>query len=296
MITFSQWHHEMVTRAQAFRRARLWKITRQDGEVFYITEHDQKIQFEGNTYSPTGGFEITSRVLTARQGATTNFRASGIVSDDVFSYASLRASQWSDAVMEEYVVDWKYPWIGSLRSMKYFFGNPQFDEERFSVVIEGVTRFLTRRAGRVTSKVCPLELFGTGLGKCNASSVGHVWTGVAVLSVTDRDTFKCLGGTITGSLGADWFADGKLTWTVGDNAGIVTSVRASDDDAGGAYTFDLNIPAPFDIAPGDLFTIESGCDHLAETCDSKFGNMENYGGQPHTPPTEVILSPARLLG
>ena len=40
--------------------ARLWKITRADGQVFGFTDHDAALSYGGVTYRPTSAFDAST--------------------------------------------------------------------------------------------------------------------------------------------------------------------------------------------------------------------------------------------
>jgi len=49
---------------------------------------------------------------------------------------------------------------------------------------------------------------------------------------------------------------------------------------------------PFDIAIGDSFEIQAGCDKTFETCINRFNNAINFRGEPHMPGQDEILKTA----
>jgi uncharacterized phage protein (TIGR02218 family) len=58
---------------------------------------------------------------------------------------------------------------------------------------------------------------------------------------------------------------------------------------GGIVTPFLPLPSP--PAPGDTVTLYAGCDRTMATCNSKFNNLANFGGQPFIPIPDTMLPP-----
>lgn len=79
----------------------------------------------------------------------------------------------------------------------------------------------------------------------------------------------------------DYWNDGFVTFTTGDNAGFPAR-KVSDSDQGSTYV-DFETPWPYTIDAGDQYTIIQGCDHTDNTCQSRFDNMVNYGGNLSVP-------------
>lgn len=118
-----------------------------------------------------------------------------------------------------------------------------------------------------------------------------------------RCTLSAAGFTQTGSVGAgsvgptvnaasavpapggsDTYVLGLMTMTSGANEGEQRMVIGWD----GAALFQLLAPFPYDLAPGDTFTVAAGCDKTMATCDA-FANKVNFLGEPYTPIPEVAV-------
>ena len=71
--------------------------------------------------------------------------------------------------------------------------------------------------------------------------------------------------------------------TSGLNAGF--SRLVSNWSAG---VFALLSPFPYDVVPGDAFSVTAGCDRSMATCTA-FANLVNFGGEPFIPVPEVSV-------
>ena len=88
----------------------------------------------------------------------------------------------------------------------------------------------------------------------------------------------------------DWFRQGVLTWTSGENAGTVSLVKM--DRVSGAERREVSLwqQPGRPIKAGDAFKIVAGCDKTAKTCREKFGNFLNFRGFPHIPGEDWVTA------
>ena len=77
---------------------------------------------------------------------------------------------------------------------------------------------------------------------------------------------------------SDWWAQGKLEFTSGDNTGVIVDVKQS------TTTITIKQETPFDISVGDGYTITVGCrKRLTADCIGKFANVYNNRSFPYVP-------------
>lgn len=117
---------------------------------------------------------------------------------------------------------------------------------------------------------CGLPLYSVGHGMCNVDRELHRTPGT-IASVA--------GTTITSAAlaahGDAWFSGGFVEFVTPQDLEYRFIVSQVGDTAV------LLTPPPF--GAGTAVSFFPGCDHSIPTCDSKFGNALNYGGQ-HTIP------------
>ena len=274
--------------AEAVRLARAWKLVRKDGGTLRLTDSSSGVEVLGELYSPLYGFQVTSRENSFGQQS---LEMQGLIDDSTFGYSDMIANRFDSAVIIERVVDWKYPWKGAVRpSSKFWMGTPDFNSETFTAPLEDITRYLRRTRSSTVGPICPLKLFETGDGKCNADPTGKSYPTLTVGVVTDRQTFQMIGSVVPGGFPENRFADGKLVWITGLNSALVSNVKMSDTSVVGAYELMLHNPMPFDIDVGDTFSLEWGCDRTEDNCGDLFDNIENFGGEPHIPGSDTAAN------
>lgn len=123
-----------------------------------------------------------------------------------------------------------------------------------------------RRIGlrRPAQRMCPHALYDTG---CNVSAAAFGASGT-LLSWT--------GANVTASV----FATQPNGWWVGGKIELDGVLRFVVGHASDTLTLTSGVPG---LAQNAGFTVYPGCDHLANTCNVKFGNILNYGGAPWFP-------------
>jgi uncharacterized phage protein (TIGR02218 family) len=103
-------------------------------------------------------------------------------------------------------------------------------------------------------------------------------------------TNGAVGGVSTASV-INWsgasqnFQQGSIAFTSGVNIGATATVGSVVAGVSLALLYPLeSVPAP-----GDTFTVYSGCDHTPGTCQSKFNNLTNFRGFPYVPPPQMAV-------
>ncbi len=262
------------------RPAALWKIERTDAVTYRFTDHDQEIVFEGATYTPRGSFNSSARQKLSNMKVR-NLEIVGFISDDAITHEDLRAGKWRDAKITEYLVDWLYPFAGSLYTNTYWLAEVSFTGEGWVAQVQGVSRRLNQSVGRTIGRLCDHTL---GDDRCDVDlGVLTVSSTVAASGViVPRSVFK------TGLTAAThYFKYGYLTWTSGLNSGQKSEVRNYSNTDG---VVQLALRTPFNIADGDGFNIVPGCDKTAATCRIKFSNLSRFGGFPFVPGSDRMFT------
>lgn len=123
---------------------------------------------------------------------------------------------------------------------------------------------------RCWQKGCPHNVYGVGPGLCNKDR--------QVMRV-DGTVAEVAGSTVeVASLGTKpdgWFSGGWMEWTEG------TAVERRFVVSHVGTTAVLLTPARVPL--GHRVAFYPGCDHTLKTCNDKFDNAPNYGGQPWIP-------------
>lgn len=228
-----------------------WRIARLDGTIFRYTEHNSELKVLVNpnllyqsgdpyeTFVPVGGVVTSAREL----GEDSNLEARGFISSLDISDDDLRAGLFDGAEARELLVDWRYPWVGPIIEVYWYFGVPEFSKERWNVQMHRLGEQLTAPAGGVYSAD----------GRIKATPV-HTKTSEVTTIITQRRVFRTQAGTL--DTATDAYNWGTIEWTSGANQGTKSTVRQYTNVGGGApQEFELALQTPHDISSGDDFTV-----------------------------------------
>lgn len=283
---------ESLRTNQVHRFATLWMIERVDGTIFRFTDHDAEItDEEGNTYEPAGGFDATARERVTGTEKSPNLEVVGIVNSDAITEADLRAGHYRHAQVNEWLIDWRYPWLGRTARHEYRIMETKFSTNGWEAQLQGKARQLRQAAGRIAQRRCPYDLGqpitadGPGLtGGCGVTlasfTVSGTVTDIEGVPVGNSLGKRAFSDTGLASTSDNWYRHGVLTWTSGDNNGLSFEVQGYTDSSRRVL---LWLETPELIQVGDTFDMYAGCDKERTTCRDKFSNIANFGGLPWVP-------------
>lgn len=275
---------EALNKDKTHRFCTCWKITRADATVFRFTDHDHAIIFGGDTYTPAGGFRVSARQKQAGLQQQ-NLEIVGMLSAAAITHADLRAGLYRDAEVWEYLVDWHYPWAGSLASFRYWIAELRFTGEEWEARVEGIVRKLRPAVGKLYTRECWHTLgdaaCGIDLDHADWKETGTV-SDVTSAGFDKRRVFEMDDLTEAN----EFFNDGYIVWTAGNNDSLTGEVKDWDI---GTHKVELQEPMPYDIAVADTAVVRKGCDKLAATCKDTFSNLPNFGGFPFVPGNDRML-------
>lgn len=273
--------------------ATLWRMKRLDGVVFLFTDHDKRYPFNGETYLPAGGVDVSAR-RQQRGLNPTNVEGLGPITSDRITTIDLRKGLWRDASVTEYLVDWMYPAAGAIRTVRYWISDARWTGELWRTQLEGIARWLQARQGGLHTRNCRHDLGDgviTGIG-CRVDvptlTLYNVQMGAIIVQ---RLTFTA-GTTVPTAHTRNRYRFGRILWTVGANKGVVQEIM--DYKQLGTRIVECFFPAPFDYAATDRFDIEPGCDKIRPTCITEYNKLTDFDGFSFMPGTNGMVQHGRL--
>ena len=133
-----------------------WRLSRADGTVIGVTDHDRRLLVDGVAYEPGGA--LAPGEFTASSGlAPGQAAANGALSSEAISEEDLRAGHWDGARVDVFRVDWERPefylliWSGRLSEITH--GALGFEAELVSLKAD-----FERPVGRIFSRRCDAVL------------------------------------------------------------------------------------------------------------------------------------------
>lgn len=251
-------------------------VTRTDGQIFGFTSTDQPLVIAGQRYET--GLDVKSIAQSA--GLAVNNLEVVALYQGPFAKPDFLAGRWSGARWELFETSWIDPSIGSNTIGRYVTGNCSPGSLSCTIELRALSQYLQQPIGLVTSKTCrarfadyPSQILNA---RCGIAAATYIVPG-SVTAVVSQSIIE--DSASSGAYADDWFAEGLLRFTSGDNVGLGRKVKTYQ-----SATYSFSQAFPFTILPGDTFEVIAGCrKRLTEDCLGKFDNVLNFQGEPHLP-------------
>lgn len=242
-------------------------------QTWRYTSSEIPLTYNGEIYTPTtiSHGDISPLTDTSKSGVPIKLARNAPVGDLFKASApsevvtvTLYGSHYDEntADMPGYVVLWKGRLI-----------NVEWDDTYMTLTTEGVFSSL-QRVGirRRCSALCPYTLYGS---ECtvNKQSRAHsfVVSSISGLSVVVTPMNRS----------TNYFTGGMIEY-INQSGNIERRMIKSSVTVGSIGTLSL-ATTPFGLTVGENVTLYPGCDHSLATCNNKFSNGLNFGGQPFVP-------------
>lgn len=279
-----------LVRSQTKHLATCWRFARRDGVVILLTTHDRNLTVDGELYSPVGSFTTSAiRHNAALEEADVEFR--GVITSSVLTSADFIAGKYRDCEVTERRLDARFDWAGPFSKTRYWIQGTKWDGEAWECSCTGVPRWLRPKVGDVYGRNCrhKLGFKPAGGSGCGVNLAAFTVAGAVVGGTLDgerRRIIRINSGPLDG-FADGYFNSGDVLFTSGLNAGLLGLeakfwTKATRD-------LELELPAPFDILPGDVLTVTAGCNKLGTTCVQKFNQFLDFGGYPDVPGIDKML-------
>lgn len=271
MLTSSSSKSELLING-TLRLCECVRITLTSGAVIRFTNHSNQLQIDGQTYSASGSTEINAEELEEGLESDTHDAEGGLESA-LIKHADLKAGRYNGATVEQFIVDWKYPWKKKLNYRKFVFEEVFWDGEMWRASISGALYKLTETLGSNLTRECRFDLFDS---RCGLDISDYLEAGAVASITTQRREFTCTSF----DLGDGWFDRGFIQWSSGQNAGQRSYVKTYVEEGATAHIV-LELPSKFDIAVSNVFSIVPWCNKIKEgDCTLKYQNQKRHGGFP----------------
>lgn len=259
-----------------------WRLTRGDGLVQGFTDHDRPLTMDGVTYEAVTGF-TASEVQSQLNLAVDNLTVAGALASASLNEADLAAGLYDDAQIEI----WRVNWADTSQRVlmrKGHIGQVTRGRTGFQAEMRGLAHVLNQPVGRAYGYGCDADL---GDARCGVNLSDPAYSGAgAVVAVIDARRFTVSG---LSSFADGWFANGKLTWQSGANAGHAMEIKRHGV-SGSTVTLELWQAMSEPVAVGDAFAITAGCDKQFSTCKARFAKAANFRGFPYMPGNDAVTA------
>ena len=253
------------------------KITRTDAAVYGWTSAQRSDTISGVEYLAEPGLDVASIASSAGFGVE-NTEMTILADDVLITTADILAGRWDNASFELFVYDYTDTTLGRDVRMAGLLGAVRPKRGAYVVELRGLQQYLQQPVGAVSTKTCRARL---GDALCTKDLTAFTVTGT-ITSVTSGQVFA----DSARAEADDYFAEGIITWTGGNNAGLSQKVKTWAQ-TGGVFTLSVPMIAPVQV--GDTYSVVAGCrKRLAEDCVAKFANALNFQGEPHRPTIDSL--------
>jgi uncharacterized phage protein (TIGR02218 family) len=259
------------------------RIERTDGTVYRFTSYDQDVTISGQTYGASQGMDVQA-IITAAGFAVDQFELSTIDDGSVFTRADVLAGRWKNAAFVISRFNPKDPTRGVEVLSTGTLGESTLRQSTLVLEMRGIQQYFQQPIGNVSVKTCRAHFadfpLPNGNNLCRLVAATYTTAGT-VTAVASNQAFTA--AALAGA--ADYYTEGILTWTAGDNIGLSQKVKTHA--VGGVLG--LSLPMIHAVQIGDTFSIIAGCrKRMQEDCSAKFSNQLNFQGEPHRPTTDDL--------
>ena len=258
--------------------ASCFKIIRKDGVGKFFTNYDEELLICGDYYKPASGFLPSDIDYYANLGGNNAVEIMGLLKD--ISATDLRLGLYDFAEIEIFQVNYENISAGKISLFNGNFGKITFKNNHFYAELTSLSARLNRG---IISNYSPFCRSNLGDDLCRKDLSDFTATATITQVINNKKFF-------TNSLSQDtgFFSNGKIEFTTGGNAGLITEVKFNEKLANGFQKISLILPTSFVMKQGDDFKLTAGCDKSFHTCRKKFNNAINFRGEPHLPGIDAI--------
>ena len=256
--------------------ATCWKVTRKDGAVFGFTDFDRDLTIDGLVYQARTGY-TRSAIHAISDLSVDNLDIESALDSDALAAPDLRAGIWDNAEVLIFLVNWNALSQGKIILKRGTIGQIELKDTVFKAELRGLTQALSQQIGELYTPDCRADL---GDKRCQIA-LAALTVASTVTASTDHYGFSDAARTEADG----YWNSGLITWTSGANIGRKMEIRSF-----ASGVFDLFLPMPSEIAVGDGYAAQPGCDKSFSTCCSRYNNAVNFRGEPHVPGTDAVLS------
>ena len=270
--------------------ATLWRIARTDSVTIYLTDHNQKLYYNGVYFRPLGGGGIGADQEQKSSLDAGGTEVWGIISSDAITQEDLNAHKYRGAVITQYLINWMYPWQNPIERTVYIIGDVSWDGHQWRAELLSLSHLLEKQTGEIASKKCT-HIFTQG--DCGAVPPAvQVYSTSVVEVYSTYNYFKSSAGVdAIPIMSDDFYAEGIIGWTSGLNNGDFSVVATYKTELSTKRNFKLFLDLINPIQVGDTFTIVVPCRKTFSEC-VVFGQRQRFSGFPDLPgENKLVVGP-----
>lgn len=268
---------------------RVWRLELANGDLFYFTDSNVNIAYDGNLYLADPGIRV-SAVQATVDGQGDNAQIEVRASAEFLNQRQIRSGLLDLASFELEYVDWRDPdnygpvpiFSGSVIDVSFN------DKGKAAIQLDGNGgNGFINRIGDVYSRLCRAQL---GDEQCKVDL--EALKSEILITTVSADGYSFTSNQLIAFANDGYLEFGKIRFITGDNTSYSYEV-AKFVSSTGTVTLANTPRAP--LVPGDALHIYPGCDKQMATCRDRFSNLPNHRAEPYALNQQTYVIQGRIF-
>lgn len=247
------------------------------GATVYLTDHVRDVVLGANTYKTDSGYQFTGVALEDNMSPGV-LDLTGVASVTGIGIDQIASGVFDGARVYTFATTWNAPVVDEEEIGVALLGKTKLEDDRYTIEMMMLIDALNQSVGDTYTANCQKTFGGQGFAGCKMDLAPITVTGT-LTNVTSNSVFRDSARTEAD----DYFGEGTIAFTTGDNAGLKPMEIKSYAADG---TIETHEAFHYPVAIGDAYTLVPGCRHRLEDCRDKWepilltgkGNVDNFGG------------------
>jgi uncharacterized phage protein (TIGR02218 family) len=278
--------------AVADRRYRVHclRIVPQWGPTVYLTDHVRDLVMGANTYKTDSGYQFSGQASEANMSPGV-LDLEGIAGIAGIDFDKIVSGVFDNARVYAFATTWNSPTVDEEPLGVAILGRTTIKDNRYTAEMMMLVDALNQSVGKTYTAACPKRFGGQEYAGCKVA-LGPITVTGTITNVTSNSVFR----DSTRAEAADYFGEGTIAFTTGNNAGLKPmEIKAHAADG----TITTHEAFYYTVQVGDAYTLVPGCRKRLEDCRDKWepilltgrGNVDNFGGFSFIPTQSTYAKP-----
>lgn len=239
------------------------------GDPVYLTDHVRDIVIGANTYKTDTGYQFSGVALEDNMSPGV-LDLSGVANIAGIDIDKIVSGVFDGARVYGFATTWNAPAVDEEPIGVAILGKTKLADDRYTIEMMMLIDALNQTIGKTYTANCQKIFGGQEFAGCKVDLAPVTVTGT-LTHVTSNSIFR----DSARAEAADYFGEGTVAFTTGDNAGL-KPIRIKSHAADG--TIEVHEAFHYPVSVGDAYTLVPGCRHRLEDCRDKWANVANFGG------------------
>jgi uncharacterized phage protein (TIGR02218 family) len=244
------------------------------GNPIYLTDHPRDLPMGGHIYKTESGYQFTGLAAEGNMSPGV-IDLSGIADLAGIGYDQIVSGVFDNARVYCFATTWRSPIEDQEPLGVAFMGKITVKDMRYSAELMMMIDALNQATGKTYTAQCQKKFGGQEFAGCKVA-LGPLTVTGTLTDVTSNSQFQ----DSARSEPDDYFAEGTIAFTSGENTGLKPQEIKGYAPDGSIITHESFF---FTVAVGDTYTMIPGCRKRLADCRDKWDNVLNFGGFSNIP-------------